>query len=84
MKSIKAVHLELYSVSHFHGWGLLSWQHKAQVAAKLSERLQVVQSSERIVSDELKQSIDAVSPLELDPNRNFLVRRGRGLGNLNQ
>ena len=58
-------------------------EHKAQALAKLSERIQAERndSESQVVSDELKQAINALLPLNLEQNRNiFLVRRGRGLG----
>jgi Phage integrase family len=63
----------------------LAPEHKAQAVAKLSERMQgertVTEAQTGVVSEELKQAINAVSPLKLEQNRNiFLVRRGRGLG----
>ena len=74
----------------------LAQEHKAQAVAKLSERMQAdktaAEAQAGTVSDELKQvlrlgsgqAINAVSPLNLAQNRNiFLVRRGRGLGIVN-
>jgi len=63
----------------------LAPEHKAQAVAKLSERMRgertVTEAQTGVVSEELKQAINAVSPLKLEQNRNiFLVRRGRGLG----
>ena len=63
----------------------LAQEHKAQAVAKLSERFKLKrakrEAKEGIVSDELKEAINAVLPLNLEQNRNiFLVRRGRGLG----
>jgi len=63
----------------------LAQEHKAQAVAKLTERFeaQAVEAEAKagVVSDELKEAINAVSPLNLEQNRNiFLVRRGRGLG----
>ena len=63
-------------------------EHKAQAVAKLEERFKAKvvepQSQTQGVSPELKEAIGAVSPLNLEQNRNiFLVRRGRGLGILN-
>jgi hypothetical protein len=67
----------------------LAQEHKAQAVAKLSERIQGERTATDTqaggVSEELKQAINAVSPLNLEQNRNiFLVRRGRGLGILNE
>ncbi len=48
--------------------------------SKLCQSLKT-ESQGGVVSSELKQSIGAVSPLNLEQNRNiFLVRRGRSLG----
>jgi Phage integrase family len=63
----------------------LAQEHKAQAVAKLSERMQAdktaTEAQAGTVSPELKEVINAVSPLNLAQNRNiFLVRRGRGLG----
>jgi len=63
----------------------LAQEHKALAVAKLSERFETqaseARAKESLVSDELKEAINAVSPLNLEQNRNiFLVRRGRGLG----
>ena len=67
----------------------LAQDHKAQAVAKLSERMQAEKTATdaqgEIVSPELKEAINAVSPLNLEQNRNiFLVRRGRGLGISNE
>jgi hypothetical protein len=61
----------------------LAQEHKALAVAKLTERFEPKASEEHaqeaVVSDELKQAINDVSPLNLEQNRNvFLVRRGRG------
>ena len=71
----------------------LAQEHKAQAVAKLTERFEPqpgeAQAHPVTVSEESKQAlrvasgqaINAVSPLNLEQNRNiFLVRRGRGLG----
>ncbi len=63
----------------------LAQEHKALAVTKLTERFDAqaleAQAKAQVVSDELKQAINAVSPLNLEQNRNiFLVRRGRGLG----
>jgi len=63
----------------------LAQEHKAQAVAKLSERMRAdataTDARAGIVSEELKQAINAVLPSNLEQNRNiFLVRRGRGLG----
>ena len=66
----------------------LAPEHKGLAAAQLTERFAAqalaAQALESIVSDELKQAINAqlvVLPLDLAQNRNvFLLRRGRGLG----
>jgi hypothetical protein len=67
----------------------LAQEHKAQAVAKLSERMRgertVTEAQTGVVSEELKQAINAVSPPKLEQNRNiFLVRRGRGLGIANE
>src|SRR5439155_6170692 len=65
----------------------LAQEHKAQAVAKLSERFEAIgeQAKPGIVSEELKRTINAGSPLKLEQNRNiFLVRRGRGLGISNE
>jgi hypothetical protein len=67
----------------------LAQEHKAQAVAKLSDRIQgdrtKTDAQAGVVSEELKQAINAVLPPKLEQNRNiFLVRRGRGLGIANQ
>jgi hypothetical protein len=62
----------------------LAQEHKAQALAKLSGRFEARSSEAKpetgVVSEELKDAINAVSPLNLEQNRNiFSVRRGRGL-----
>jgi len=64
-------------------------EHKAQAVAKLEERYkaagQEAQAQGAVVSPELKEAIGAVLTPKLAQNRNvFLVRRGRGLGILNE
>jgi integrase len=59
-------------------------EHKAQAVAKLGERFAGIKTEsateQATVSPELKEAINAVSPLNLEQNRNvFLVRQGRGL-----
>ena len=66
----------------------LAQEHKGLAAAQLTERFEAqalaAQAKESIVSDELKQAINAPAadlPLDLAQNRNVsLLRRGRGLG----
>jgi len=63
----------------------LAQEHKAQAVSKLSQRMQAdktaTEAQAGTVSEELKQAINAVSPLKLEQKRNiFLVRRGGGLG----
>ena len=64
-------------------------EHKAQAVAKLEERYkaagQEAQAQGAVVSPELKEAIGAVLTPKLAQNRNvFLVRRGRGLGIVNE
>ena len=60
-------------------------EHKAQAVAKLEERYKTVREESAVVSPELKEAIGAVSTPKLAQNRNvFLVRRGRGLGIVNE
>jgi hypothetical protein len=64
-------------------------EHKAQAVAKLEERfkgsVEQTQAQSAVVSPELKEAINAVLPPKLEQNRNiFLVRRGRGLGIVNE
>ena len=66
----------------------LAQEHKAQAVAKSSERMSAekpaADAQPEIVSAELKEASNAVLPLKLEQNRNiFLVRRGRGLGIVN-
>ncbi len=66
----------------------LAQEHKAQAVAKLSERMHAEKTATdaqaEIVSEELKHAINAVLTPKLAQNRNiFLVRRGRGLGIVN-
>ncbi len=64
----------------------LAQEHKAQAVAKLEAQYKPAETQDQsaTVSPELKQVIGAVLPLNLEQNRNiFLVRRGRGLGLLN-
>ena len=66
----------------------LAQEHKAQAVAKLRERMQAAQTATdaqaEIVSADLKEAINAVLTPKLEQNRNiFLVRRGRGLGIVN-
>ena len=61
----------------------LAEEHKAQAVAKLQERFRSNpdEPQDPVVSPMWKEMISAVSPPELEQNRNiFLVRRGRGLG----
>ena len=64
-------------------------EHKAQAVAKLEERFKVSveesQAQSSVVSPELKEAIGSVLTPKLAQNRNvFLVRRGRGLGIVNE
>ncbi len=67
----------------------LAQEHKAQAVAKLEDRYRAAPESETqtqsaTVSAELKEAINAVLTPKLEQNRNiFLVRRGRGLGIVN-
>jgi site-specific recombinase XerD len=66
----------------------LAQEHKAQAVAKLEDRYKAgeneTQSQHATMSPELKEAINAVSTPKLEQNRNiFLVRRGRGLGIVN-
>ena len=64
----------------------LAQEHKAQAVAKLEDRYKAgeTETQSAAVSAELKEAINAVSTPKLEQNRNiFLVRRGRGLGILN-
>lgn len=63
----------------------LAQEHKAQAVAKLSERMRAAKDDQAgVVSAEAKEAINAVLTPKLEQNRNiFLVRRGRGLGILN-
>ena len=63
----------------------LAQEHKAQAVAKLSERMRAAKDDQAgIVSAEAKEAINAVLTPKVEQNRNiFLVRRGRGLGILN-
>ena len=66
----------------------LAQEHKAQAVAKLEDRYKAgeneTQSQSAIVSTELKEAINADLTPKLEQNRNiFLVRRGRGLGIVN-
>jgi hypothetical protein len=63
-------------------------EHKAEVA-KLQDRFKVLleeaQTQSAVVSTELKEAIGDVLTPKLPQNRNnFLVRRGRGLGIVNE
>ena len=56
---------------------IFDWQLTERFEAQASE----ARVKEQVVSDELKQAINTVLPLNLEQNRNiFLVQRGRGLG----
>jgi integrase len=64
-------------------------EHKAQAVAKLEERYKTAkeesQAQTAVVSPEMKEAIGAVLTPKLAQNRNvFLVRRGRGLGIVNE
>jgi hypothetical protein len=66
----------------------LAQEHKAQAVAKLSKLMQgeqgATENQKVTVAAELKAAINAVLTPKLEQNRNiFLVRRGRGLGILN-
>ena len=65
----------------------LAQEHKAQAVAKLEDRYKAAAESETqsaTVSPEMKEAINAVLTPKLEQNRNiFLVRRGRGLGIVN-
>jgi integrase-like protein len=66
----------------------LAQEHKAQAVAKLEDRyaagVNESKSRDVTVSPELKEAINAVLTPKLEQNRNiFLVRRGRGLGIVN-
>ena len=64
----------------------LAQEHKAQAVAKLEDRYKdgETETQSAAVSAELKEASNAVSTPKLEQNRNiFLVRRGRGLGILN-
>ena len=63
----------------------LAQEHKAQVVAKLSDRMRAVKDNQAgVVSAGAKAAINAVLTPKLEQNRNiFLVRRGRGLGIVN-
>ena len=64
----------------------LAPEHKAQAVAKLEDRYKANErkAQDAAVAPELKEAINAVFTPKLEQNRNiFLVRRGRGLGILN-
>jgi hypothetical protein len=66
----------------------LAQEHKAQAVAKLEDRYKVSadesKAQDAVVSPEMKEAINAVLTPKLEQNRNiYLVRRGRGLGILN-
>ena len=66
----------------------LAQEHKAQAVAKLEDRYKAAasetQTQSATVSPEMKEAINAVLTPKLEQNRNiFLVRRGRGLGIVN-
>jgi len=66
----------------------LAQEHKAQAVVRLTKLMQgdqtATETQTATVSTELEEAINAVSTPKLEQNRNILlVRRGRGLGILN-
>jgi integrase len=65
----------------------LAQEHKAQAVAKLSERIEgkrnATESQAAVIPEEMKQAINAVSPLNLEQNRKqFFSEKRQGIGNL--